>query len=167
MKSLKKYSFEYFISILVFSFLTLNYAGFCFSEMRFLSDQEKIKIAVQYIFERYPKVGDEAWYSPLGSNSKIMKIKSWPENPVPYKNLNEFFAINPNCCKVTQDYRSIGGEGDNTSAWGCISGKKSAIVGVRYLLRYRDENGDIQSKLKEIFPGISNCGELNWNIFEI
>lgn len=140
---------------------SLNYSGFCFHQKRFLSDEEKLKIVVARVLLQYPKpnaVHDRL--SPGNATPRWNTVKSWPENPIPYQDMNEFFTLNPNCCQVTTNYKSIGGEGDNTNFWGRLTGSKSSIVGVKYLLRYRDENGAMQAKLIEIFPGISNCGEL-------
>ena len=157
---LLKTSKNYLIPIFLGLLLALNYSGFCFKEFRFLSDEEQINIAVQYVLNRYPKKGDVTFYYLPGNREGERKL-AWPEDPVPYKDMEEFFLVNPSCCKVGREYQSLGGR-DSISFWGCVTGTETAIVGVRYLLRYKDGSGVIQSELKEVFPKISNCGKLHW-----
>ena len=149
----------------LFAILGINYFGFCYHQMRILSNEEKIKIVAAHILARYPKPG--AVHEQLNAGSSIPRwstVKTWPENPIPYHDMNEFFLLNPNCCQVTTNYKSIGGEGISVSCWSRLMGFESSIVGVRYFLRYLDDEGAVQTKLIEIFPTISNCGELGWSL---
>lgn len=162
---IKKNPIKFILVGLLTIILGVNYFGFCYRQMRFLSDEEKIRIVVENILFTYPKQGSV--HEKLSAGNELPRwktVKSWPENPVPYRDINEFFSLNPNCCQVTTNYTSIGGEGDTVGVIGRLTGLKSSIVGVRYLLRYRDEKSIIQGKLVEIFPGISNCGELGWDL---
>ncbi|NOT84551.1 MAG: hypothetical protein HOP02_07165 [Methylococcaceae bacterium] len=162
---IKKNFFKLVLASLLSIILGLNYFGFCYNQSRFLSDEEKIKIVVQEILVRYPKLGDV--HEQLSTHNGIRQwktVKTWPENPIPYHDIAEFFTINPNCCQVTTNYKTIGGEGDTVGCWNRLTGHKSSVVGIRYLLRYQNNEGIIQTKLLEIFPSISNCGELVWEL---
>ncbi|MDD5755470.1 MAG: hypothetical protein PHN45_12065, partial [Methylococcales bacterium] len=86
-----------------------------------------------------------------------------PAEPIPYRDIEEFFVLNPNCCQVTLNYITTGYEANPISCWERLTGW-SAIVGIRYMSRYRDNKGIVQVKKIEIFPGISNCGELIWEL---
>jgi hypothetical protein len=145
--------------------LSFNYFGFCFSQFRFLSDKEKINIAVTDILVGYPKRGYV--HEQLNTKNGVPQwntVNTWPENTISYRNIDEFFELNSSCCQVTTNYIAIGGDGDTVGCLNRLTGFKSSIISIRYLLRYRDNYGTIQSKLIEIFPGISNCGELVWEL---
>jgi hypothetical protein len=57
----------------------LNLSGFCYREMRYLSEKEFVDIAV---------MTNLAQHSPQGERNKI------------YVSLDDFYGENPNCCKV-------------------------------------------------------------------
>jgi len=157
---IKNNPLKFILAVLLTVILSLNYLGFCFSQMHFLSDEEKLIIVVKDILAAdFAAVELEK----LDINDERRK-RYLPIDRVPYRNIDEFFVLNPNCCQVTINYKSIGGEGDTVSCWNRLTGFKSSVVGVRYLVRYRNNEGIIQSKQIEVFPGINNCGELVWEL---
>ncbi len=162
---IKNNSIKFVLVSLLTIILGLNYSGFCFKQFRFLSDKEKIKIAVTDILTGYPKRGYV--HDQLNTKNGVPQwntINAWPENAIPYRNIDEFFEVNSSCCQVTTNYISIGGDGDTVGCLNRLTGFKSSVIGIRYLLQYRENDGTVQSKLIEIFPGISNCGELVWEL---
>lgn len=146
-------------------FLCLNYFGFCYSQKRFLPDEEKRNLVIDYILLTEKSTLKEIQrVRGLDDNDyKRERLKYLPDEPIPYRDMEDFLALNPNCCQVTTNYKTLGGEGNPISCWERLTGW-SAVVGIRYLERYRDNKGIIQTKFVEIFPGISNCGELIWDL---
>jgi len=131
----------------------------------FLSNEEKINLVIKYILIREKNALKSIQYIKSMKNSKLKRgrEKYLPHEPIPYKNIEEFLRLNPNCCKITLNYITSDYEANPISCWQRLTGW-SAIVGVRYIARYRDDNGIGQVKKVEIFPGISNCGELIWEL---
>ncbi len=115
-------------------FLYLVYSGYCFSQGRYLSDKEKIEIVVRKILARYPGPEDLA-----------------------YRDLEDFFALNPNFCTVTKEFN----DGDGVASipfWSRILGLASDFVNVQYSFRYRDEDGTERQKLSKTHHAITSCG---------
>lgn len=153
------------LAILLAIILSLNYFGFCFGQFRFLSDEEKRNIVIDHILLaiQYKSVGIHP-VKILDSVSNREMVKALLIEPIPYQTREEFLVLNPNCCQITIDYQSIGGEGDTVSCWNRLIGFKSSVVGIRYISRYRDDKGIVHSEKAEIFPSISNCGQLIWEL---
>lgn len=66
-------------AMIITPYLSLNYSGFCFSEMRYLSDEEKIKRAYE--------------------NKYVSKHKKY----------EEMIKEHPNCCKVMRNTDDVFG----------------------------------------------------------
>lgn len=131
----------------------LNYSGFCLEQRRYLTDREKIEIAIKRILRSYPTTLTEGVTYPDGR-----KATRWfrPERPVPYRSVDEFLQVNPECCEVTQrEHPKIGG---SISLGNRLFGITSANVRVRYQVRYLDANGRMIMQTLEPYIAISNCG---------
>lgn len=152
---------------LLIIWMGLNCLGFCFDKMRFISDDEKIKLSVTRILKEYPKLVDGKWKirPGKGDDSNDWEAKSLPSSPIPYREIDEFFALNPNCCYVTRHYQSIFNSdgGDDVTFGDCMSGRKTSVVVVHYLLRYRDEKGKLQTETLEDYSSMNNCGKFVWD----
>ncbi|HSC74692.1 MAG TPA: hypothetical protein VLB90_00460 [Pseudomonadales bacterium] len=128
----------------------MNYTGYCHAEGRYLSDEEKIDLAIRDILQTYPPV--------LTENAVGVIHSKRPENPVYYTDITEFKSSNNNCCNITQ----VGPEGknDRASLYSRITGRISGFVHVKYLVRYKDEQGTGLSKSIDTYPAITNCGAI-------
>lgn len=93
--------------------LGLNYFDFCFNKMRFLSDDEKIKLAINEVLTEYPsKDYSEKFYGnlPIYDQDADLHLYGYgssggvPKHPIAYLSLEEFISLNPNCCQVTLKY---------------------------------------------------------------
>lgn len=133
---------------------SLRYSGFCFKEARYLSEEEKIRSAVEYVLQLY---------SPDRGAIKIIeengKQKSVPANPigqmkVKYKNTDEFFAKNTECCELTQ--RAAEGYGGSPIDW--VVGYISTWVHVKYMAKYYDNHDAEYLKVDEAYVAVSSCG---------
>lgn len=149
-----KYVKRFFISATVLAvsgfvwWTGMNYAGYCHAEHRFLSDEEKINLTIKNILQTYPPV--------LTENAMGAIHSKRPENPVYYADMADFKSINVNCCTITQ--KTNDGEGYQVSFYSRITGNISGLVHVKYLVRYKDKQGDEVSKLLDAYPAITNCG---------
>lgn len=82
-----------------------------------------------------------------------------PVDRVPYRDIDEFFAFNPECCTVTTEYMAKEGI-DYVSCWNRLIDTISSIVGIKYQERHRDNKGVIHTKIVERYRFITNCGHV-------
>ena len=80
--------------LLLMVFGSLNYSGFCFKEMRYLSDEEKIRGAIA---ANHTIKGNQKWRR--SSYDKLGRVSEY-EVVIPYADVDEFLRENPNCCRV-------------------------------------------------------------------
>lgn len=92
--------------ILVISWL--NYAGFCWHEFRFLSDSEKIDLAIGVVLAEWNQSVDRLNKSASGTESSRRYEK--------IANANDFKRLYPNCCKLYTHYNSFAGRTAETMA---------------------------------------------------
>lgn len=128
----------------------MNYTGYCHAEGRYLSDEEKIDLAIKNILQTYPPV--------LTDNAAGVIHSKRPDNPAHYADINEFKSANKNCCEITQATND--GEGYRVSLYSRITGSISGLVHVKYLVRYKDETGNQVLRPYETSPAITNCGSI-------
>lgn len=135
-----------FITMMLIGSGALNYTGFCWSEKRWLSSQEKINVAVsEVIRKRSVNVSEEA-------SSSVLKYRVI--RGVPYGSKEEFFSVNPNCC----DLVGRAEDGFRPLLIEKLFGNFSCMVRVRFKFRYIDEAGVLRERFEEEFPVIKNCG---------
>lgn len=170
-KSRSKKLFWYFVilvSVLLIVFLiifgTLNYKGFCFKQVRYLSDEEKLNIAIV-------RIGDINRKKPRCWSSHGKSVKSinrnYDECVVPYSSIEEFLQANPVCCKLLKpgDYfDDSGGPGPWTRLFGTWNyGVKVQYVEKRFETPFKDKKNDnivreyTAPKIGIIY--FNNCGE--------
>lgn len=125
----------------------LSYTGFCFKENRYLSAEEKLRATVENILTKYPP-------AIIKKSNKIGWSNSAPEHPVYYKNTDEFFSINQNCCELIK-IRNID-EGEPVFMER-LTGTVSGYARIDYQVRYI-EDGVERSALSQNSFAISNCG---------
>ncbi len=140
---------------------SLNYSGFCFSELRYLPDKERISRAITEINKgRYLERG--VINSKTGKKEKILE-------PVPYENVEAFLDANPDCCVLVPKDRKYGDDYPPPIFLDRIFGSCNYIIAVDYVYKYREtpilENGEagVSHERKEfvsdaIYSG--NCGQL-------
>ncbi|MEH2230241.1 MAG: hypothetical protein V7K71_11445 [Nostoc sp.] len=126
-------------------YFSLNYSGFCFAKMLYLSEEEKIKLA---------------FYSLNNAEQLRIKIagKMQYHEFIKYKSFDEYIKENPDCCTISPP----GGpetlpDSFLTRILGLHSGEG---IRIKFKVRYLDENGLQISQ--EITTGIAlqNCGKV-------
>ena len=83
---------------------TLNYKGFCFKQMRYLSDEEKLKIVIVKI--GYIKHSTTLCYRVVGEYVKSIN-RNYRECIAPYASIEEFMQANPGLLQVAQAWRQF------------------------------------------------------------
>ena len=140
----------------------LNYTGYCMEQQRYLTDQEKITIAVNDLLRSYPPVVDI--YKEI-DGVRIVTDRNIPINPIQYESTNEFFEINKNCCQV-RDYGKgdFGGEdAEQTSPislFSKLTGNISSHIHINYQVRYVGTDNEVVVINSRTAPAITNCGKI-------
>ena len=145
------------IKIIMVGILLLNCFGFCWREFRFLSDQERIEIAVQKALNFYERSGswgktDEFINENYGDKGKFDQI--------PFKNIAEFFSVNPNCCKTSRTAWYPDGI-HKVGVFGCLSGFSPYLVSGDFKIRYKVD-GKTKVGTSRFVYFISSCGNLSY-----
>jgi len=131
------------------AYFGLNYSGFCFAQMRYLTDEEKIRLVFegQNSRDRLP-IDNSPYpeYSPL----------QYPKH-IKYKSFDEYIALYPECCSVNP-----GGPYEVPPAefLDRIFGYDSRdIVVTKFQVRYLDENGSLKTAETRLDNYLENCGQ--------
>ena len=128
----------------------LNYTGYCSSQNRYLSDSEKITIAVENINKTPGKVFD--------LRNKSDQVEFPLETYIPYKTTKEFLRKNINCCIVTDE-----ADTDiipSVPFWSKVTGLHTENVKVVYKAKYKNSRDQIIWKNEAQARKINNCGEI-------
>jgi hypothetical protein len=132
----------------------MNYTGYCHAEGRYLSDEEKIDSAVQHVLAGY---STSVEFPVKIVNGSFQRGPKWDKsrNTIRYKDANEFFEENPDCCKFSM----VIGEGYTASIIDRIFGYISTFVTIRYKVRYFDDDNIERYNDGGQAVAIKNCGQ--------
>ncbi|MDR2790395.1 MAG: hypothetical protein LBB59_05415 [Campylobacteraceae bacterium] len=151
--------------IAIFLYFGLNYAGFCFEQCRFLSDEEKIDAAIRTILGTSHNVKDEngSYHTAPAYNMPYLKIDKYGRSYSGVdENIDNFKAENPNCCSLSKFYYKKDGSIYKISFFARAFGMTSDFVTVKF--KYKNINGE-----EEVGVGlvpISNCGRYELSVNE-
>ncbi|MEJ8840461.1 hypothetical protein [Ramlibacter sp. AN1133] len=146
----------------------LNLAGFCFDENRFLDRQATIRDGISAVIAYYPSIRFAYNKLPPGGmqlahgeeRRALMKysdgIELEQQQLVPYRDVDEFRAVNPGCCSFTPTPEFD--EFPATSFLDKATGRAAGFVNIRFLVRFRDSSGQLVSRLSAYSFGYTNCG---------
>lgn len=121
---------------------TVAATGYCLAENGWLTDEEKLHRAI----------------SAYDHTGRVLVDKNESRQKVPYDNVNALLAANPGCCAINPEGPHEFGFRSN--AWAKVNGMDSAIVSLRYLARYLDENGKMRTAYDSMVSYVSNCGRI-------
>jgi hypothetical protein len=131
---------------------SLNYSGFCFDEMRYLSDEEKLRIGFETFNSRKTV--------PIRTVTKdAIHFNAYEQ--IKYKSFKQFMESNPNCCAINP-----GGPYDVAPSdfWDRITGYDTGEVMVRtFTAHYLDENGERKSEEITTTTVLQNCGKQRYH----
>jgi hypothetical protein len=125
----------------------LNYSGFCFVQMRHLSNEEKFQSVFDYHFETR-RIKNDA--------DKKEQLHTFVED----NNFEEYFKKNPECCKINP-----GGpyELPPPSFLDRITGYNSGdVIVMNFRVSYLDKNGKQTFKKYQVEHIMQNCGKVKW-----
>lgn len=88
MKNLKCYIFSGVLVATAFTYASLNYSGFCFDKMRYLSDEEKFRILFAAFNSR----------ETVPIKTKDKGTQDYEQ--IKYESFEQFIEMNPNCCTI-------------------------------------------------------------------
>jgi len=132
-------------TLFLVTFFGLNYSGFCFEKMRYLSKEEKIRAVFNYQNNR---------------SSSLLRFvdNANPKEYIWYKSLEQFIAENPDCCHVNPG----GPYGvPPSSFWDRIFGYDSGdVVVIDFKVRYLDEKGNRGFEEVQFENFLTNCGKV-------
>jgi hypothetical protein len=136
--------------------ITPNLMGYCKKEMRYLTDEEKIDSAIKYVMKSYhPVVEIPKKHEDNDVRMDEHKIHyELAKNPIYYNSIEEFKAINKDCCTLAED----DGSGYRGGFYNRASGGLSTYVLVRYKVRYFDSDNEVKEKNTDLTVAVSNCG---------
>ena len=134
------------VSTFLIIYFGLNYSGFCFAEMRYLSDEEKIRSVFNYQNNRTRL----PVYIPGKGSTIYQHIK--------YKSFDEYIKQNPDCCTLNP---GIPTEVPPARFIDSILGYNSGdVVAITFRVRYLNENNQ-QGLIEASFENtIQNCGKV-------
>jgi len=154
----------------------LSYNGFCFAQGRYLTDEERIRSAVEAILASYPRityaydvlpkpgyevVRDKTRCCAQGDASRFDGSKGGTaidaSQLIPYRDIEEFFAVNPDCCRFARE--GLYGELGSVDFWTRVGGYSAGFVSAKYRVRYRDADGKVRSKFSAVSWSFTACGE--------
>jgi hypothetical protein len=132
-------------------YFSLNYSGFCFAKMRYLSDYEKLKSAFDSLNNA------EKLLTPIAGKMQNREFRDIEF--IKYKSFDEYIKENPDCCTINPPGGVDAAIPDsflNPRILGLDSGEG---IRIKFKVRYLDENDLPRSQ--EITAGIvlQNCGK--------
>lgn len=168
---IKNHPLKFIFVVLLTVILSLNYFGLCYSQKRFLSDEEKLNIIIENILSS--EAESFKYYKSVilldkNNERRIQLEKEYPGEPVPYRDINEFFILNPKCCTVSDKYIIGGYEYSiaHITFWSRLIRAVSLVITIKYLERYRDSEGIIHTKPISHDWVIGNCGDNHGDVWE-
>ncbi len=127
------------------AYFGLNYSGFCFDQMRYLTDEEKIRS----VFDTQNKRTDLLYRVHVDPNNNKY---------IPYKGFDEYIALYPECCSVNPG--GLFYEVPPAKFLDRIFGYDSRdIVVTKFQVRYLDENGSLKTAETRFDNYMANCGQ--------
>jgi hypothetical protein len=128
----------------------LNYVGFCVPEDRFLSDDERIRKAVDRVNHYGLIVLDHALPGDV-HGGQITQI--------PYQNVDDFLAQNQGCCHFgVPDYPRD--SAPPPPMLDRLMGGYLGYVEINYMVRYLDDHNTQQATKKRWYVTMGNCGRM-------
>lgn len=163
--------------------VVLSYTGYCFDQSRYLTDKERIRPTIEAVLAVYPRityaydelpisgfevVRDKSRCCGQGDMSKYDKSQGAvalnPTQLILYRDVDEFVAVNPDCCSFTRD--GLYGEDSSAPLWPRLTGYSAGYVNVKFRVRYRDAEGAQQSKFSAVSWSYTACGAPSTRLFK-
>ncbi|URD51176.1 hypothetical protein [Chroococcidiopsis sp. CCNUC1] len=149
---LKSFFFVGGVLLILFGYFGLNYSGFCFAEMRYLSNEEKIRAVFDLQNSRDTLPLDNA---PDPKHVKDKSFDGYNLAHIKYKSFDEHIALYPECCSVNP---GGGYEVPPVNFLDRIFGYDSGdVVVINFQVRYLEENGSLKTVENRFDNYLQNC----------
>ncbi len=130
------------IPLTLLGYFGLNYSGFCFAQMRYLSDEEKIRS----VFDT--------------QNARKSLYTNGLREHIKYKSFDEHIKENPDCCKINpKRSHDVPSPSFVDRIFGFNSGD---FIFIDFKVRYVDEKGKQRVKEFSFENAVQNCGKVRW-----
>ena len=129
---------------------SLNYSGFCWSKMRYLSESDTE--IIRKMFNRINSFKNV----PIQTKDKGMQYFEL----IKYKSFEFFMEQNPDCCAI--ESVSLYEIPENRFIDRITGFNNGKVIEIDYIVRYLDENGIQNQKKIQHTKIIKNCGEIKW-----
>ena len=126
----------------------LNYQGYCFAQEKYLTDDEKLRVAIADELRLYPPIVE---VRKNGLNDGYLK----PKQPIYYRDVDEFLALNPGCCTLRLK-RSPEEPVLLFREW--VTGAVTSFARITYQVRFLDKDNTPKTLEHTVYPPLSNCG---------
>lgn len=134
----------------------MNYAGYCFKESRYLTDEEKIELAIRRAIAAGPPAIPMSKVEIKNGKEVHSTIREIPKIYDRYDSVDQFRRLNPNCCVLTQT--APGGGGPDLGIR--LLGNFSTYVRMEYAFFYTDAMNQERVFDRVTYPKITNCGKV-------
>jgi len=138
------------------------YSGYCLEEKRFLSDQEMFDLAAQKIVNEKDLYLSHSYYK-VNEDGKKIRVDKNIRN-FKYSNIEEFYDMNPNCCKFVSYVQDDGGK-HRIHFCKKFTGQINKIVAATYIWGFNKDDDKLVSVIGKF--GASNCGDKLWTDLDI
>ena len=129
----------------------LTHNGYCHAADKYLTDEEKIRVALEDFLKKYPP---PVIRTPVETNVWSLSV---PKKPIYYRDLNEFLSLNLDCCKFTPPAVFREGNGQFTLAER-LRGVATNLINLKYSVRYYGEDNTMRSIETTGYLYITSCG---------
>ena len=133
-----------------------NYLGYCSRTSTRVPDEEKIRLAISFFLEYYPKDNSSLRRFLINNENYSSKDATEKYKPITYLGIDHFKKTNPDCCQVLRQPKTF--DIGPASLIDRVLGGKSSFVEIRYLLKYFDAAGNIKQSEDNVTVAITNCG---------
>jgi|CXWL01.1.fsa_nt_gi c-di-AMP phosphodiesterase-like protein len=134
----------------------LHNQDFCIEQNRELSDHEKLDAAVREVIRTYPPAIIK--YNFQYKNGELVGYSNkQPEQPIPYKDLKDFYAQNPGCCHLI-NMRNV--EEGRIDFYARVRWQHSAFVEINYRVKYLDDSNTQREIMHKWSRPISHCADV-------
>lgn len=127
---------------------TLSLSGICWEQKRQLSDEEIVRIAVDFVNDRGVDGG-------ILTNEQA-KVYT-PSSRIPYSSVEEFLELNPNCCRVRR--------GNAPILHKLFDGYLQEVT-LQFAAQYRATDKSVKALVANETIGVSNCGRAFRHYFD-
>jgi hypothetical protein len=144
----------YFFLVFIGSGMVANYNGFCFSQGRFLGEDEIYDNAIQKIINEYSPDVTGGWETIDGKTQVILSVNRYNKK---YESVDQFKKENPSCCRIVpfEEWESMYG----VPWYRRVNGGFCHVVEISFVHGEYDLAGEkILMEMRAHRLPITNCG---------